>query len=374
MPGDDPLLAATGQDRVLVVLRPPDLSGHELREDPPDAVPQPLGQEGVEPALPDDLPLPEAEDLAALAVDQGHPALRIQGHHHHPGDVEVGPRAVPLAAQGLLGLPAIGDVEGRPDESLRLPLGVANHLASSVDPAQLPGVLPEDLVLDVVGREAIQGSPKSPQDPRSLAFGHERAHLVQRVGPPVQAVDPRELLGQAEDLLREVPLPDADAARRLGQPGVGLAPSQGPLRPHGAADVHHREGHPPGRLIRVERSRAHQHIDDPAVLVAEPGLHAPDSPLGDLPVLLPSDALEVLVAGVDHPGALPDQLASGVAHQLAEVIVDLREDAVDDQADADRRHLADAAELGLELPRTASRARGPARGISLSRHAVIPTG
>ena len=59
--------------------------------------------DGAEPVAPEQLVLVEAEQLAALAVDELDPARVVEDDHERAGDVQVALRAVALLAQAALG-------------------------------------------------------------------------------------------------------------------------------------------------------------------------------------------------------------------------------------------------------------------------------
>ena len=175
-------------------------------------------------------------------------------------------------------------------------------------------------------------------------------------GPPVEVGDPplRRVVGALRGLVAvhaQDPL-----GRRVAEGDLALAVehgdrhrarlrdpeqevvllAQGLLRRLALGDVQGREGDADRQVRRIEGRRREQHVEDRAVLPPEARLDAARAPLGDLPVLLPADELEVLVRRVEDARALADQLARGVAHHLAETVVDLDQPAVDDDADPRR--------------------------------------
>lgn len=72
--------------------------------------PHARGQKTVKPVLGEHLLLRVSQDLAALPVDEADPLLRVDRHHHDPGDIEVLLGLVPLLPQKLLCPLVQGDV------------------------------------------------------------------------------------------------------------------------------------------------------------------------------------------------------------------------------------------------------------------------
>ncbi len=86
MPGDDPFLPIAAQHGILVVLDRFGLARHQFCVHAPHFGLQPLRKEVLEPVPADDLVLGVAEDLAALAIDQGDVASAVELHDrdlHH---------------------------------------------------------------------------------------------------------------------------------------------------------------------------------------------------------------------------------------------------------------------------------------------------
>ena len=114
VPRDDPLLSASGQNRVLKIRHRLHLPGHHHPEDRLDTLPVPFGQKMVEPVFPDHLGLTISQNLASFPVDERHPAIGIDGNHHHAGNIQIILRTVSLPDERLLVLAAFGNLTLEP--------------------------------------------------------------------------------------------------------------------------------------------------------------------------------------------------------------------------------------------------------------------
>ena len=102
-PGDRARLAAAGlHERLEARARGVD-AGHQAHER--EAGVEAIGgrHDGAEPVAPEQLVLVEAEQLAALTVDELDPARVVEDDHERAGDVQVALRAIALQAQAALG-------------------------------------------------------------------------------------------------------------------------------------------------------------------------------------------------------------------------------------------------------------------------------
>jgi len=120
---------------------------------------------------------------------------------------------------GLLGLLALGDVEGDAENGMRDTVGPAAHLTAAIDPPDL-AVAPNDAELLGVGiAVAAHGRLVAGAKCSAVVRMDAAQHLVRRAGEllppeteqPVHRVGPRDAVGG------DVPLPDADAGRREHQ-------------------------------------------------------------------------------------------------------------------------------------------------------------
>ena len=122
VPGDEPFFAVPGEHGVLEELDRLEVAPQQLFGNGFDHRGDPLGDEVGEPVTSHHLVPVVAQDLATLAVDHGHLAGRVDGHHQDAGQVEVGLGPLLLPVQGLLGLLARGDVLDRAVRLLERPV------------------------------------------------------------------------------------------------------------------------------------------------------------------------------------------------------------------------------------------------------------
>ena len=135
-----------------------------------------------------------------------------------------------------------------------------------------------------------------------------------------------------------------------------LARSQRILGAPSLGDIEGGERHAAREVFRDEGRRAEKNIDHGAVLAPPTRFDRSGAFQGYLPVLFMADEIEFLIGRVEHPRRLPDELIPRVPRHRADLLVDLEDDALRHETDADgaaRKRLSSLASLS----RRASEAR-----------------
>ena len=173
-PRDLAVVAVLGPDERLDERVPRRLAaGHQPRELAPRVQAVGRRDDRVEPVAPAQLVLGEAEQLAALAVDELHAAPRVEHDDQRRRHLEVALRAVPLLRQPALRLDRRGHVRERHDHA-RTRTGAL---------AQRPRVDPDPLL-----------APHRHAADRPALVTRERAQRLARTErPPVALVDDPEV-------------------------------------------------------------------------------------------------------------------------------------------------------------------------------------
>ena len=102
-------------------------------------------------------------------------------------------------------------------------------------------------------------------------------------------------------------------------------------------DVQRREDDSRRPVVRLNRRRAEQHVEQGPVLPPPAGFDRADPRGLDLGVLVPPDDGEVLVGGIEQARALIDQLVLGVSDHLAQALVGSLQHPMDHHPNPHRR-------------------------------------
>jgi len=258
----------------------------------------------------------------------------------------------------LLGSPHVGDVVENEDARSDGAVGVTDRRRVGGDPSVVP--------------RPVTGDNELVADDLTAGDGAGQGHVVERHRPAIGVQHPpagRHLLlkglharpggltvdaegGGVHHAYAHIRgIRDDDPRRGLIDGGLEQLPSAPELALGSLAGryVECSECAPPGPVTAVERRGAEEDIDERAVLAFPVRLYGARAAVADLGVLLAADGFIVLIREVEHPGALAEELLSGVAGHLAQPVIGLEQHAVDREADADGGRAEDALQAGLAL-------------------------